>query len=380
MRRLCLYFLDCFDVFEDVRFLNIALRLVDQRWLGFRRKAEVGFAVDRDIGGNERFWQTLAPVVARAALAVVASPSWRHALQTGSSVQPIRGELELAMTNLFASSPPNVAVLSPNKYGLQTLLTLELLKRHGIRVDAVVVRRLVSPSRLLQEIRSDPMSLAWKIRNKLILRGEPKRAEARFISTAEYLRRLGCESRTVDAWCRENGAEVIYASSLGTPEVLEILRRVGPKIVVFTGGGIVRKPVLDLSGAGVLNCHSSLLPQYRGIDVIEWAALNRNPETFGLTTHFMVSRVDQGDVLGMRSFSPLPGETILDNRSRLEPLMAELLVHCAIGYLTKEIRPVPQNLNDGVQYFAMHNSLRRIAEKRFEEYACQPRRHTGEGG
>ena len=48
--------------------------------------------------------------------------------------------------------------------------------------------------------------------------------------------------------------------SLNDDNVLEALKTHQPRAVVFTGGGLIFEPVLEASGAGVINTHMGLLP------------------------------------------------------------------------------------------------------------------------
>jgi methionyl-tRNA formyltransferase len=52
----------------------------------------------------------------------------------------------------------------------------------------------------------------------------------------------------------------------------------------------------------------SIVPDYRGMDVVEWPILHGEPDKVGLTVHVMDSGIDTGDILSIRTIKPHQGE------------------------------------------------------------------------
>lgn len=58
---------------------------------------------------------------------------------------------------------------------------------------------------------------------------------------------------------------------------------------------ILKRPILESTTIGVLNCHPGLLPNFRGCSCVEWAIFH--DEQVGNSVHLMTEDVDEGDVL-----------------------------------------------------------------------------------
>jgi methionyl-tRNA formyltransferase len=160
---------------------------------------------------------------------------------------------------------------------------------------------------------------------------------------------------------------IIYCNTLNDPVAVGALKKTGPDIVVFTGGGLVRKDVLNNSGAGILNCHIGVLPQYRGMDVVEWPILKNDFGAIGMTVHFMDEGLDTGDILQVNKIKVLPNQKIRHVRERFEPIMCRKIVKACHDYLNGELNRIPQQHEDGKQYFIMHPDLMGIAENRLKK-------------
>jgi len=76
-------------------------------------------------------------------------------------------------------------------------------------------------------------------------------------------------------------------------------------------GVILKQAVLAIPGAGVLNLHSGLLPDYRGVMASFWAMLN-GVKTLGTTLHYIDdSTIDTGRVLATTSLPVNPDKSYL---------------------------------------------------------------------
>ncbi|MDR0535052.1 MAG: hypothetical protein LBG65_01635 [Puniceicoccales bacterium] len=266
-----------------------------------------------------------------------------------------------------------VVLFSPSRHGLYTIGVAELLRRGGVSIAAVVVRRLLNPSRLAKEFTRDGTRLLRKIWRKLLLRRLAYPSSAPYQTLPQFLDEMGTRARTVDDLQRLHGIPVIYCGDLNDAASVRVLREARPRLVVFTGGGLVRAEVLALSGDGVLNCHMGILPHYRGMDVVEWPFLEGKTEHVGMTVHFMDKGVDTGDILAVRHMEPAPGEGRDTLRGRFEVPMCRELATAAIDWLSGRISRQPQPPDptpSGVprQYFKLHPGLQRLAEFRMRRH------------
>lgn len=258
-----------------------------------------------------------------------------------------------------------VALFSPTHKSMYARLVLHLLEHEpGIEVVGVVTRSLFSWRRVRGELRRDGPRLLRKIHAKLVL-GERAYAPEDTRSLAWHVRKAGLEGRSLDQLCGERNVPKITVQDLNGPKTQAFLKACKADLVAFTGGGLIRKPILEIPSLGVLNCHAGLLPPYRGMDAVEWAILEAQgtPQT-GLTLHFMDPGVDTGPILLQEPIPPEPGESLAQLRTRIEGRMPFLMLEGVRGLLGGSIRPRPQRLEEGKQYFVIHPRLRLAAERR----------------
>lgn len=150
----------------------------------------------------------------------------------------------------------------------------------------------------------------------------------------------------VKRWARENGVKYVTISKSLKEEKDTIIEQIvssKPEIgVVADFGYIITQEVLDVFPQGLINIHFSLLPQYRGASPVQFAILNGDKET-GVTYQLMDKGLDTGPVLQQLPY-PLNGnESSGKLYETLFKLVAENLFQVVQKYLTKELKPKPQD-------------------------------------
>lgn len=257
---------------------------------------------------------------------------------------------------------PEIVVLSPSRFSLYTLCVVEQLAAAGFRIRGICIRTLMNPARLREEYLRGGRRLLARIRDKILFRGSAFQA-APGESIAAYKRKLGLSEQTVPQLARRRGIPILSCRTLNDTRVIQFLETVRPSLVVFTGGGILRKPVLERAGLGAVNCHMGILPCYRGMDVAQWAVLERRPEMLGITVHLMGEGIDTGDILTVRPVPLRSGDkTFHQHLARYEPLMCEEIVDASRRFVRGDLAPRRQHRKEGKQYFTMHPALHGIAE------------------
>jgi methionyl-tRNA formyltransferase len=85
--------------------------------------------------------------------------------------------------------------------------------------------------------------------------------------------------------------------SVNHPDSLDAIRACKPDILLSVAGNeIFRKPLIELAPEGILNLHTALLPQYRGLMPTFWVLLNGEKQT-GVSVFFVDEGVDSGPIL-----------------------------------------------------------------------------------
>lgn len=108
-------------------------------------------------------------------------------------------------------------------------------------------------------------------------------------------------------------------------EIFESLKDLNPDIIcVVAYGKILPKEILEIPRLGCVNVHASLLPKYRGAAPIQWAVINGD-KTTGVTTMFMDTGMDTGDIIIKKETEINEDETTGELWERLSVLGGELL-------------------------------------------------------
>jgi len=361
---LCLYFLEHFQFHGDPRYINLVLKILDQSWLGGYPRYKKWVSTK-----NPHSWSDamliLIHVLLEHSLQIVAQDGWQSSTRLSciGNIEPVP---QLPMTKVFSDvKTPRVIVFSPNPYSLYTLAVLQLLDLHGVRVQGIVVRRLVNYKRFIQEFNRDGTRLIRKIWTKLFLRNNAY-APREYKTLPQYLVELGLTQTHVAGWAKDHDVKVWYCKSLNDNVVLAALRSENPHAVIFTGGGLINQSVLDAAGLGIINTHMGILPPYRGMDVVEWPILEGHSNQVGITVHFMTKGLDEGDILAMHYAPRSHTHDILQLRERMEVLSPQACVSATIRFLSGVIPRTPQSIPDGKQFFIIHPRMYDIALNRYK--------------
>ena len=112
------------------------------------------------------------------------------------------------------------------------------------------------------------------------------------------------------------GFPVAVCNDQNAPDSIARLREWSPDLIIFAGGNILRKQLLEVPRLGVLNVHLGLLPEIRGMSSPEWSLLNQIP--VGITIHYVDAGIDTGPILQRCEFPDAARcESLSDLRNRL---------------------------------------------------------------
>lgn len=107
---------------------------------------------------------------------------------------------------------------------------------------------------------------------------------------------------------------------------LKQIEELAPDILaVVAYGRILPDDILAVPKFGAVNVHGSLLPKYRGAAPIQWSVINGDERT-GVTTMFLASEMDAGDIIYTEETEIGEYETSGELFDRLKLMGARLLV------------------------------------------------------
>jgi folate-dependent phosphoribosylglycinamide formyltransferase PurN len=153
------------------------------------------------------------------------------------------------------------------------------------------------------------------------------------------------------------GFPLSVCSDQNSPDAISKLKKWSPDLIIFTGGNILRKQLLEVPRLGVLNAHLGLLPEIRGMSSPEWSRLRNVP--VGVTIHYMDAGIDTGPILQRSEFPDAhAGESLSDLRTRLIAFGIEKVAEVVSALDRGAISATPQShLDEDRQFFVMHEWL-----------------------
>jgi methionyl-tRNA formyltransferase len=257
-----------------------------------------------------------------------------------------------------------VLILSASSYSAFSISVLKLIRDQGVPVKGVMIQKLVDRNRLLKELRSSGFSIFGKIFKKLILQrlGVGKRLQDGFTA---YYKSLGKQPSSLIEVCDQHGIPYKITSDFHAADSLQFIADSNCALVAFTGGGLIRQPLISKAGLGVLNCHMGILPKYRGMDCTYWCSLNRDRDNIGFTLHLMDAGVDTGPIFKAHHVDVSQLQTVDQAVFEIEYQMAPAMAD-AIGKIVGGDKTFsPQNVGDGRQYFTISPECLDISRRLF---------------
>jgi folate-dependent phosphoribosylglycinamide formyltransferase PurN len=242
----------------------------------------------------------------------------------------------------------------------------------GVELAGIICRRVLNPSRLRSELRRDGIRLVRKAWRKLVL-AEADATGGDEEGLHEIAAQAGVGDQTLKAFARKEGIPFISVGDHNDPEAVSALRSMDPDVVAFTGGGIIRKGLIEAAGRGIFNTHMGPLPEYRGMDVVEWPILERRHDEPGLavTLHFMDRGIDTGPIARIERVPIRAGDSMERLRKRFEPVMVRLMIEGIRLVRDDALDLQVQTEPEGRQYFIMHPRLYEEARRRLGKIAAR---------
>jgi len=142
---------------------------------------------------------------------------------------------------------------------------------------------------------------------------------------------------------RELGLPTLQPSNPNDAASLERIRATRPDVVVVVAyGRRLRRSLLELVPAGVVNIHPSLLPAYRGASPIQAAIYDGLPRT-GVTLMRMDAGLDTGPVIAAHEVDIGAAETAPVLHDRLAEAGADLLDEMLDPWVAGRLKAQPQD-------------------------------------
>jgi folate-dependent phosphoribosylglycinamide formyltransferase PurN len=253
------------------------------------------------------------------------------AITTDSPANPYASTLISALTNL---SMKPVCVISTEKS------KVDLLKRE-VRRRGVARTVTKAVGRMNQTTDSHSDSL-------------------RYLRKYAEEHDLASWNKPLNRLCSELGINYRCFDKINSKETVATVKKHEIDILINAGGGIFRKRIVNAPKIGILNAHMGILPKFRGMNVLEWSLFYGN--RIGVTLHLIDTGIDTGEILLFNEIEIEKTDTIESLRANSLRVSVEIMLEGIQGLANNSITRTAQRLEDGKQYFVMHDRLKRIAE------------------
>lgn len=176
------------------------------------------------------------------------------------------------------------------------------------------------------------------------------------------------EKSDIDSYLRKT--MIIKVSGINDKSTINIISKLG-KTLIVSNSGILKSEVINLPETIFLNIHASRLPQYRGMNNVEWALFENNP--IYITIHKISRGIDEGDILYQEKINVenIGLKLISDYRNYIFQKGYEAVGKSIKKFLDNEIGFVEQmNKQEPIlQYYVMHPILKKKLQERLYSLA-----------
>lgn len=240
-----------------------------------------------------------------------------------------------------------------------------LSKMPGVELQLVACVKTFTVHRVKQLMKRYGMRDALEKFRNVFLKNSNNRFADETAYIKKYLNKQKIVHRSISTVCRAVNVECMSIDSVEDKELLKKMMSNGIDLLVYSGGGIVRKSLIQSSRLGVLNAHSGPLPFFRGMNGLEWTLLyGVRPE---ITVHLMDTGIDTGPILYSMPMEILTVDTIESLRGKSVVVEVEALLYCVQNFHDLFARKRNQERAEGKQFFMMHNFLKRILKDRLSQ-------------
>lgn len=168
-------------------------------------------------------------------------------------------------------------------------------------------------------------------------------------------------------------APVEDLNRINSEESLAILAAGEPELVLsIRYGGILREQAIAIPSRGVINLHSGLLPDYRGVMATFRALLNGESQ-IGTTIHNITDPgIDTGDIIATTTLPVRPGKSYLWHVLALYPEACAILAECVQSLARGDDLPAqPQPTGGNYYSFPDTAELQAFAEQGWTLYDAE---------
>lgn len=149
------------------------------------------------------------------------------------------------------------------------------------------------------------------------------------------------------------GIEMQPIANINQPEGLAQVRALAPDLIISVRfGQILKENVIQIPRLGVINLHSGLLPEYRGVLATFWSLLYGSGE-YGYTLHRITDAgIDTGDMIERRVMATHPNRSLFCHIQSIYPPAARSIAQAIQTLENGQALPSQAQLNAQSAYYS----------------------------
>lgn len=155
-----------------------------------------------------------------------------------------------------------------------------------------------------------------------------------------------------------------HVDDVNAPEYKQYVETLSPDVIASVAA--TQKfdtELLAIPQQAIINIHSSLLPEYRGVSPNFWVLLNDEDIT-GITVHYMDEDLDTGDVIRQEQMQIHDSDTLHSLNTRAAEQGSELLLNALHDIKLATVSARPIDPDDGTYYsLPTRDDVRMFLEK-----------------
>jgi folate-dependent phosphoribosylglycinamide formyltransferase PurN len=266
-----------------------------------------------------------------------------------------------------------IVVLSPSLYSETACAMAARVAEAGhVPVGAMAIRTLDHKTILRKLAQWGVPAVTGYARKKILPHARGAGSSLHNPYLEPWLKGRNGTVRSLSEVAAFHGFPMATCKNQNAPDSVTRIKEWSPDLIIFAGGDILRKPLLEAPRLGILNVHLGWLPQIRGMSSPEWSLLQNVP--VGITIHYIDEGIDTGPVLQRYEFPDCRRcKSLNDLRHRLVAFGVQKIGEVVNDLDRGTISATPQNdavrdkqryKNKDTQFFVMHRWLQARATER----------------
>lgn len=239
---------------------------------------------------------------------------------------------------------------------------VELFKQKGVPVQGIIVVSPYSVKRIRTFLKKKGFSsISTSVQRLAGIQASHSRKGPNYIE--EFRKQHQISVRSLKKWASLNQTKLISVDSLNSEKAIIFLKESEPQWLVYSGGGILKEPIIDQMQGRILNAHQGPLPEIRGMNAAEWSILlDKKQET---TIHLIDRGIDTGKIIKSIPYSIEENDTIESIREKAIIKGIEGLVEVG-SKESLEMFDLQENHSEYRQCYTLSESMKELLQKKLK--------------